>query len=296
MSYHIAGNEYNSAPAHHHQAPAPSGQPDITSPSSTTSPRYASNFYPTYPQQPMSAGPGTMPSVHDAMNSMHPQASSTLATSSSSAAKDEEEVEAAASRKRKLFGDIPDAKKRKFIIVEDAQRGQRVRVRVTLDQVNMQDMPDAHLKINAVYPRSYYPRQSGESATGPKIPDWDDEDDGEPGAKRGTTMVKIPLMEGEETRMPVPKMTRARRGKEMALNELGARMSWQQARTFHNRPLFLQKSLDAHRTKVREAMMGADEPGGSTDAGHFETRPGKRKWLARKRPVMREAQDGQEEA
>ena len=49
------------------------------------------------------------------------------------------------SRKRTLFGDVPEAKRRKFILVEDSQRGTRVRVRVSLDQVKMDDMPDAHL-------------------------------------------------------------------------------------------------------------------------------------------------------
>jgi hypothetical protein len=239
MSYHVAGNEYNSAPAHHHQAPATSGQSDITSPSSTSQRYLAQNFYPSYPQHASAAGPGSMPSVHDVMSPMHPQAT----TLSAPAAKEEEE-----SRKRKLFGDVPDAKRRKFILVEDGQRNQRVRVRVTLDQVNMQDMPDAHLRINAVYPRSYYPRQTGSPSTAPSLPaEWDDEHDekaGEPGAARGKTMVKVPLMEGKDTEMAIPRMTKSRRTREIALNELGARMSWQQARTFHNRPLFLQKSRE----------------------------------------------------
>ena len=179
-----------------------------------------------------------MPSVHDVMSPMHPQATGLSAP----AAREEDEV----SRKRKLFGDIPDAKRRKFILVEDSQRGQRCRVKVSLDKVELQDMPDAHLRINAVYPRSYYARQTGSPSTAPPLPaEWDDEDDeqaGELGAARGKTMVKVPLMEGKDTEMAIPRMTKSRRATEVMLNELGARMSWQSARMFHNRPIFLAKS------------------------------------------------------
>jgi hypothetical protein len=150
------------------------------------------------------------------------------------------------SRKRKLFGDIPDSKRRKFILVDDDQRGSRVRVRVMLDQVKMDDMPDAHLKINAVFPRSYFSRQEGDAEERARA-SWDDDEDqveGEAGTMptRGKTMVKIPLMEGGETEMPVPRMTRAKRNKEIALNELGYRMAWGQPRTFNGRTLFLQRS------------------------------------------------------
>ena len=150
------------------------------------------------------------------------------------------------SRKRKLFGDIPDSKRRKFILVDDDQRGSRVRVRVMLDQVKMDDMPDAHLKINAVFPRSYFSRQEGDAEDRARS-SWHDEDDyveGEAGTMptRGKTMVKIALMEGGETEMPIPRMTKAKRNKEIALNELGYRMAWGQPRTFNGRTLFLQRS------------------------------------------------------
>ena len=178
------------------------------------------------------------------MDPMHPQAS-TLATP---AVKEEEEE----SRKRKLFGDVPEAKRRKFILVEDGQRGTRVRVRVMLDQVQMDDMPDAHLKSNAVYPRSYYPRQIASPTESPRArAGWDDEDDEVEGASgtmptRGKTMVPVSLMDGSEAKMPVPRMSKSRRNKEIALNELGYRMSWGQPRTFHGRALFLQRSRESH--------------------------------------------------
>lgn len=51
-----------------------------------------------------------------------------------------------------LFGDLPEGKKRKFILVDDTQKNARVRVKVTLDQVNVQDIPDSYRKQNSVYP------------------------------------------------------------------------------------------------------------------------------------------------
>lgn len=188
-----------------------------------------------------------MPSVHDAMDPMHGHAS-TLATPAHASLKDEDEES-----KRTLFGDLPESKRRKFILVEDQQRGTRVRVRVMLDQVKMDDMPDAHLRINAVFPRSYFPRQM---CSPPGSPGgrgiWDDEDDEVEGASgsaptRGKTLVSVPLMDGSEAKLPIPRMTKSRRAKEVALNELGYRMAWSQARTFNGRTLFLQRSCKCLR-------------------------------------------------
>ncbi|CAK4032957.1 hypothetical protein CBER1_07869 [Lecanosticta acicola] len=271
-----AGNEYSSAAGHPN--PSTNGSSDLTSP---TSGRYAHSFYPSYPQQP-GIGGSSMPSVHDAMDPMHTQAS-TLATPASASALKKEDEE----HKRALFGDVPESKRRKFILVDDNQRGTRVRVRVMLDQVKMDDMPDAHLRINAVYPRSYFPRQMRSPPGSPGARgNWDDEDDDDEGEDGSTvppvgkTMVPVSLMDGSEAKLPVPRMTKSRRSKEVALNELGYRMSWGQARTFNGRTLFLQRSLDAYRNKMRSTMIA----GGSdnvTIAPHFETRPGKRKWLER---------------
>lgn len=190
-----------------------------------------------------------MPSIHDAMQPMHPQ-SSTLAAAGkrSRPSFDEVDSEEEQSRKRTLFGDLPDAKRRKFILVEDSQRNTRVRVRVTLDQANMDDMPDAHLKVNAVYPRSYFLRQFGEiGGSAPSkamLAEWDDDDDtvDDGSSSRRKTLVRVPLMDGSDVELPVPRLTKSKRAREIMLNELGARMSWKQARTFHGRTLFLQKS------------------------------------------------------
>lgn len=237
-----------------------------------------------------------MPAVPDAMDTNMPSHASTLATPIAASVKEEDDE-----KKRHLFGDVPESKRRKFILVDDNQRGTRVRVRVMLDQVNMDEMPDAHLRTNAVYPRSYYPRQMRSPPGSPRARGhWDDEDDLTEGCSepKGTTLVPVSLMDGSEAKLPVPRMTKSRRGKESALNELGYRMSWSQARQFNGRTLFLQRSrkstlevinenkqanhslVDAYRNKMRSTMVAGGQDVASI-APHFETRTGKRKWLER---------------
>lgn len=154
---------------------------------------------------------------------------------------DDDEVSSAA-----LFGDLPEAKRRKFILVDDTQRGTRVRVRVMLDQVRMAEMPDSYRKSNSVFPRSWFATEMQDA--GAARARWPDdlgdeeggarEDDGE----RVRTVVPVKLMDDSEVPMGVPRMTRSRRRKEMNLNDLGYRMSWSQSRVFSGRTLFLQRS------------------------------------------------------
>ena len=54
-----------------------------------------------------------------------------------------------------LYGDIPEGKRRKFILVDDPQKSARVRVKVTLDQIEMSEIPDSYRKNNSVFPRAY---------------------------------------------------------------------------------------------------------------------------------------------
>lgn len=189
-----------------------------------------------------------MPSVQNGMDLMHNHRVDALANPIAASSKDNDEK-----TQRTLFGGLPASKRRKFILVDDTQRGTRVRVRVMLDQVKMDDMPDAHLRINAVYPRSYYPRQMRSPPHSPRgrgrhvEPDDNDDDidiEGVSGTLPtiGKTMVPVSLMDGSETQLPVPRMTKSWRANEVALNELGYRMSWGQARTFNGRTLFLQRS------------------------------------------------------
>jgi len=135
-----------------------------------------------------------------------------------------------------LFGDLPEAKRRKFILVDDAQRGTRVRVRVMLDQVHMHEMPDSYRKNNSVYPRSWFPTEMQSPPPSPRRGRWPDDVDVQEEAAR--TLVPVPVTDGSETKLAVPCMNRTKRNKEVTLNDLGYRMSWSQSRVFSGRTLF----------------------------------------------------------
>ncbi|KAF1343880.1 hypothetical protein BDV97DRAFT_304780 [Delphinella strobiligena] len=259
-----AGNEVKASTiSHHHTRPSSvSLSPTDTRPSNV--------HFPTYSLHSGISG-ANMPVLRDGLDV------STL-TPASSWIKEEDE-----DKKAGLFGDLPEGKKRKFILVDDHARGTRVRVRVLLDGIKMEEMPDSHLRTNSVFPRSYYPRQMNSPPQTPGHPrNWDDcESDDEMTASRGQTSVPVPLLDGSHIRLAVPRMSRGRRQKELALNELGYRMSWSQAKTFNERSLFMQKSLDAYRDKMRTTMLASGQDS-SAIAAHFETRVGKRKWLERR--------------
>jgi len=144
-----------------------------------------------------------------------------------------------------LFGQLPGGKRRTFILVEDPQRGSRVRVKVGLDKVNMDDLPDSYRKLNAVYPRTYFPVQM-KDAPGQTVPCQryfrDDTEIAEDDALVfGRTTVLAPSLDGEGD-IEVPKISRRGHRKEVMLNDLAYRLSWSQSRVFEGRKLFLQQS------------------------------------------------------
>jgi len=139
-----------------------------------------------------------------------------------------------------LFGDLPEGKKRKFILVDDTQKNARVRVKVTLDQVNIQDIPDSYRKQNSVYPRSYYPIQMrAEPSAGRFSTDDTEADDGAPTIGRMT--VPCTTTDGD-SQVEVSQLTRGKREREQKINELGYRMAWGQGRVFSSRPIFLARA------------------------------------------------------
>lgn len=151
---------------------------------------------------------------------------------------------------RALFGDLPEGKRRKFILVDDPQRGCRVRVKVMLNQVDMDEIPDSYRLSNAVYPRAYFPvqlkRPPGRVVPGKRYlddhtDDHDGGDDDEDKVTVGRTLVPAPSLDGEVD-IAVPRLSRSRHRKDDILNELGYRMSWSQSRMFAGRPGFLQRS------------------------------------------------------
>jgi len=154
-----------------------------------------------------------------------------------------------------LFGDLSDGKKRKFILVEDPAKNQRVRVRVTLDTVDINEIPDSFRKSNSVFPRSWFPLQMQDpppSSRGSKFFEGDDQDDSDDDVgngvggrkRRGRTMVSVPLADGGEAEVATPRMRKSIRSKEVRINELGYRMTWHQSRVFADKTVFLQKACE----------------------------------------------------
>ncbi|KAL8672988.1 MAG: hypothetical protein Q9168_002582 [Polycauliona sp. 1 TL-2023] len=267
--------------------------------------------FPGYPHYPTHAGPGGIaltPSLHDGVDgplsthpNVHPSNPSAVVASAPMTAKLEDgshddqskESRAPSATSTNIFGDLPEAKRRKFISVEDPDGNRsRIRIRATLDTVDTSEIPDSYRKANSVYPRSYFPvyMQSPKrrASRGNRFSEDDEEGGGkaEPGeseadeeAVMGRTLVPVPMMEGHEGELAVPKIGRAKRRREEQVNDLGYRMAWQQSRAFApQRTLFLQRALDIYREKTKTQLIA----GGHPVAAHLETRIGKRKWLARK--------------
>ncbi|EZG05801.1 hypothetical protein H106_04318 [Trichophyton rubrum CBS 735.88] len=181
-----------------------------------------------------------------------PASSATTATTADKRAAQEDTPNP--STQQQQFKDLPEGKRRKFILVEDPQRSCRVRVKVMLDQVDMKEIPDSYRKANSVFPRTYVPVHSPfahQRRKGDRFMDDDDEAapvervvagsaDAEEDVTAGKTSVPMAMLEGGE--VLVPRLTRAKKQREELLNDMGYRMSWGQSRVFAGRMLFLQRS------------------------------------------------------
>lgn len=198
-----------------------------------------------------------MHTSHGAPHSSNPIAAQSHSHSHSKGTDDMDEEE-----RISLFGDIPEAKKRKFILVDDPGKGGRVRVRVTLDTVDIKEIPDSFRKSNSVYPRSWFALQMQSpppSATGSRFFQEKDEDDtvevegGRNGTGssrgrgnvRGKMVEEVVLADGTKTKIDVPRMRKSVRSKEVKLNDLGYRMTWHQSRVFADKTVFLQKACES---------------------------------------------------
>jgi hypothetical protein len=253
MSLFTGDDSYLEEQQHHHHQP-PNGQSSTST--DDVRPHHAfSSYHGSYPPHSTS-GPSMAPVLHDGMSLHHP--SSAISARSVRAKSEDEDTTS-------LFGDIPEARKRKFILVEDPSKtGGRVRVRVTLDTVDTKQIPDSYRKSHSVYPRSWFPMQMQSpppSAHGSRFFEDDDVDDsldqrsrdaehrdseersGGPAAF-GKTMVQVPLLDGGVAEVAVPKTRRTQRGKEVKLNDLGYRMAWQQSRVFAGKGVFLQRACE----------------------------------------------------
>ena len=213
--------------------------------SSTNSIRQNQVFhgYPSFPNDG-SVGASIAPPLHDGMGSLgnhggpnHTAVAAAIPTT------DEEE------RNNALFGDLPEAKRRKFILVEDpSKNGTKVRVRVSLEHPNIGGMPDSSRHINSVYPRSFFPKGMPTQTAPSKRNRFFEDDDSEAGSRddgqvtKGRTLVPVPVMDGENREVPVPRIARGKQSKERLLNDLGYRMAWGQLNIFQHKKMFLQKA------------------------------------------------------
>ncbi|KAI1343198.1 hypothetical protein F5Y15DRAFT_405768 [Xylariaceae sp. FL0016] len=265
---------------HHHQStsgPGSGSSPDVRQ----------THVFTGYPQQyPGHANSGSsMPPTHDHLPGSHHGA---IAARRQSREDDDASPEG-------LFPDIPEAKKRKFILVEDNKRGCRLRVRVTLEGVDTKEIPDSFRKNSSVFPRSYFPREMQSpppSATGSRFFQDDLSDDevevdgGRTGRSRENktgrdrVMVKVPMADGSDGEVAIPRTRKGTRGREVRLNDLGYRMAWLQSRVFAGRTVFLQRALDCYRNKTRHAAENIMQDI-KASAPHYETRVGKRRWTER---------------
>lgn len=193
--------------------------------------------YQNYPSVPTSLAPSMAPNMQGGLHHLGRPGGPAAMVSKEQEAKDEED--------NALFGELPEGKRRKFILVEDTQKNGRVRVKVTLDQIEMSEIPDSYRKQNSVFPRAYFPVQMQEASEGAKNDRFNEEgaevDGGMPIA--GKTSVSVPSSDGE-TEVAVPQISKHKRGREQKVNELGYRMAWGQGRVFSGRPIFLARARE----------------------------------------------------
>jgi hypothetical protein len=191
--------------------------------------------YPSYATSlPPSMGPSMAPSMQPGMHHLGRPGGTAMASKEQEEKDDEDTA---------LFGELPEGKRRKFILVEDTQKNARVRVKVTLDQIEMSEIPDSYRKQNSVYPRAYYPVQmvaAQEATRNNRFAEEGEEvDDGVP--IQGKTNVSVQTSDGE-AEVSVPQISKSKRGREQKMNELGHRMAWGQGRVFSGRPIFLARA------------------------------------------------------
>lgn len=184
-----------------------------------------------------------------------------------------------------MFGELPEAKRLKFIIVDDTEGKPRSRVKVNLESVEIAELPDSYRRANSVYPRSWFPTEMPPSpskrARRIRFVE-DDVDDGAHGPGEGLSAAEMgrgmhvgrvtvpdPMEEDGEPTLRVPGLARRANGREEKLNDLGYRMSWSQSRLFAGRMVFLQKSRES-LSPSPSVWRGSRGAGGSM-SGRWDT-------------------------
>ena len=209
-------------------------------------------FYPTYPIPPNPTGGASIPpQLHNGIDTISNHATVSASTGALEMSTRNEGSTSPDPTHDPVFGDIPLAKRRKFVVINDVEKNNKgVRVKFDLQTVPIHEAPDSYRRIKSVYPRAWYPTQmqlSPRSRGGKsRFMRTREEDVGGQmevdgaGDQRGTVLVKMPMLEGREEDLKVPGLGRRVREKEEKLNDLGNRRSWSQSRSFANRVLFLQ--------------------------------------------------------
>ncbi|KAG4304994.1 hypothetical protein PORY_001669 [Pneumocystis oryctolagi] len=107
-------------------------------------------------------------------------------------------------------------KRPKYILLDDIKKGARVRVRISLDEVNLEEIPDAFRRDHCVFPRRFVSIHASCREQEAECEQFQTED-----VKR-----------------------------EQLMNEIGWKLAWLNMRLFANRPSFLQRAVDAYRNKI----------------------------------------------
>lgn len=144
---------------------------------------------------------------------------------------------------------VPEAKKRKLFTMRDPENNNPVRVKINLEGVNLNEMPDSYRRDNSVYPRAFFPvemklspgARKSKRREGRFFDEEDNEEDFQDGGGVGRTMVRVPMIEGEGE-VPVPRLGKREREKEEMLNDLGYRICWGHRRSFARRILLIQQT------------------------------------------------------
>jgi len=256
---------------------------------------------PAYPTPPNPYGSSMLPHLHTGIDG--PPAHSTVSVSMALPTKTEDPSPSPEIKPEhaSLFGKLPDGKQRKFFTVEDPDRSNhKVRVKMALHECPIEQVPDSYRRTNSVYPRSWYPVQmqlspSSRGSRGRFLESRDEtsaasatteEDATNPDLYTPTIQIQVPLSSDHEASLPVPGLSRKARRKEEQINEMGYRISWGASRTFANRIMFLQHSIDVYRSKVRDGVVAGGKEV-ETVAPVYETRVGKRRWVERRVRVGR---------
>lgn len=109
-------------------------------------------------------------------------------------------------------------KKPKYILLDDIKKETRVRVRINLDDVNLEEIPDAFRRDHCLFPRRFIPI---------------------------LTTYGEPIFHKYEYEFQTEEAK-----KEQMINEIGWKLAWLNMRLFANRLSFLQRAVDAYRNKI----------------------------------------------